>query len=61
MMLEAGERLLIIIISKSGTTTETIGLADILYRELMLPHRDQVDIMTISDPGSKLDELARIE
>jgi len=60
-MLEAGENLLIIVISKSGTTTETLALADILYRKLFLPYRDQVDIVTISDPNSKLDNLAKSE
>ncbi len=60
-MLEAGENLLIIVISKSGTTTETLALADILYQKLFLPYRSQVDIVTISDPGSKLDNLAKSE
>jgi len=61
IMLDAGENLLIIVISKSGSTTETIVLADILYRELSLPYRDQVNIVTISDPNSKLDTLAKTE
>jgi glucose-6-phosphate isomerase len=61
IMLEAGENLLIIVISKSGTTTETLALADILYRKLFLPYRSQVDIVTISDPLSKLDNLAKSE
>ncbi len=61
IMLEAGENLLIIVISKSGTTTETLALADILYRKLFLPYREQVDIVTISDPLSKLDNLAKSE
>ena len=57
--LEKGEDIILCIISKSGTTAETIGIFELLYSELYLSHRDQVHIVTISDPESKLDALAK--
>gem|GEM_PF-4321524 len=52
---------MIIVISKSGTTTETLALADILYKRLFLRFREYISIVTLSDPHSKLDTLAQTE
>jgi len=59
--LKKWERCVIIVISKSGTTTETLALADILYKRLFLRFREYISIVTLSDPHSKLDTLAQTE
>lgn len=59
--LALGKKLVLTIISKSGTTTETIALASYLLWELSTGYKGQYDIVTISDPGSRLDDLATKE
>jgi glucose-6-phosphate isomerase len=53
-----GEKVAITVISKSGSTAETIALADRVYA-LKESHRENVAIVTISDPDSKLDMLSK--
>ncbi len=53
-----GEKVVITVISKSGSTAETIALADRVYA-LKESHRENVAIVTISDPDSKLDMLSK--
>lgn len=56
--LTLNERVVITVISKSGSTTETIALADRAYT-LKNEFDSQVAIVTISDPDSALDRLAK--
>jgi glucose-6-phosphate isomerase len=61
MTLEAGEDIILCVISKSGSTAETIGIFELLYSELAVDYPGQVHIVTISDAGSKLDTLSKSE
>lgn len=56
--LALNERVVITVISKSGSTTETIALADRAYA-LKNEFDSQVAIVTISDPDSALDILTK--
>ncbi|MBP6981850.1 hypothetical protein KBB25_03695 [Candidatus Gracilibacteria bacterium] len=57
----AGEKLILTVISKSGTTTESIALASTIYNIFIAKYKNQIEIVTISDFNSKLDLLAEEE
>ncbi len=54
----ADEKIILTVISKSGTTTETIALASTIYNILIPKYEKHVEIVTISDEDSKMDRLA---
>lgn len=56
--LKNGEHIILNVISKSGSTTETIAIFEILYGHLKTRYPEQVHIISISDPGSSLDMLS---
>lgn len=58
-MLEQGDEILIIVISKSGSTTETIANAQ-LFAALLQKHKKEYarNVMVISDEGSPLARIA---
>ena len=52
--LEKGEKLCITVISKSGTTTETIALFESIYADIYKKYTSQSTIVCITDENSKL-------
>ena len=56
--LDAGEKILITVISKSGGTTETLAFSAWITHILEKEYPDQVQILSISNPDSALDRLS---
>lgn len=54
-----GERTLVIVSSKSGTTTETRALADIFWNELAFLDDRERHFVAVTDPDTPLAKLAR--
>ena len=57
--LDAGEKILVTVISKSGGTTETLAFSAWITHILEKEYPEQVRILTISNPDSALDCLSR--
>lgn len=59
--LDAGEKILVTVISKSGGTTETLAFSAWITHILNKEYPDQMKILTISNPDSALDILSKNE
>jgi glucose-6-phosphate isomerase len=59
-LLRAGKKVLITVVSKSGTTTETLANAALIYQLIARfhPHDAHKYVVIITDKGSSLEELA---